>query len=162
MTALRLDAAILALADNAILWAWNQCSIPRIAIIRAILVLWVVYGTSVDVLDKSVGAGTWVKAGIILAVLTIEELLSATLSPRVHNTHLSPHRASLPMAALRLFMLFWVIGSIASEILTRDPLAALEWIISYANVIFSWTYTPEDPPAPKRRSVLRTATQGTH
>lgn len=136
---LKTDAAALRGLDGAILWLWNEFSLSRAWVMRAVgagAIFWIAVSDN------------WFVAAIWLVVCLGDERGHAASDLRIRNLATAMMRSS----ALGIGMRAFAIGLLPLSLLEPPDTAAV-----LLQVLYIWlqhTLTPEDPPAPKRRLML--------
>ncbi len=151
------DNKILGFFDDAVLWVWNTFEIPRMSLLRAVTISWVVLSFSITALKGESLVGDAISSLLVFLALGFDEYNNARLSDQNFNGLKIATRERMISRIFRLIGSFIVLLMFFNYLLmfslSAIPNMILDvLILAYINLFYS--LKPMGPPVKKTKEVF--------
>jgi len=151
----KLDAALLGLVDHAVLEVWNRFEVPRITLIRAAFVTYLVGRFTVWMTEGKMDGAAWVWLVCMLVNGAVEEFNAARFAPRMLNAVVMRWRTH-PLGLLVRWMAITIPVQAYGDLMVLDLASSLAGAGFFLLV---QAMVPEKPPQ-RRKPAPIAKTQG--
>lgn len=151
------DNKILSYGDNFVLWLWNTFEIPRMSLLRAVTIAWVVFDCAVTALRGQSLVGNAIAALMIFLALGFDEYNNARMSDQNFNGMKIATREQMFSRVLRvgcsIIAILMFFGYLSMFSLAAIPNMIIDvFMLAYINLFY--TLKPMGPPVKKTKEVF--------